>query len=72
MQDINELINEEDKIKQVERKKIGRPLKSRKCNKKVSTYISEEDYDILLEEAEEREVPLSQLVKKILLKHLRK
>ena len=76
MQDITEVINEEDQIRQeeeekVEGKKKGRPLKIKKCNKKVSTYISEEDYDILIEEAEELEIALSQLVKKIVLKHTR-
>lgn len=76
MQDITEVIQEEDQIRQEEEAKVkgkkkGRPLKTKKCNKKVSTYISEEDYDILIEEAEELEIALSQLVKKILLKHVR-
>jgi len=72
MQDLKEIIEQEDRIKQVEKKKKGRPVKLNKCNKKVSTYISDYDYDILVEYVESKGMTISQCLKQITLEFIKK
>jgi len=61
---VNDMINKEDYIKQEQVKRTGRPEKVVKNNKKVSTYLTEYEYQVISEAAGNKSI--SQLIKDIL------
>lgn len=63
---IHDVVNKGDKITQVECKKIGRPVKAVKNDKKVSAYVSEVEFQDLTELAEDSEISVSQYIRRLI------
>lgn len=65
MLNIDDVLNE-DKIKQKEQAKIGRPKKTIKAEKKVATYLTESEYEALALKAEANGLCVSLLLKRLI------
>ncbi len=68
MNDIEKMINGDDKIVQTEQVKQGRPVKAIKADKKIATYLTASEYQTFVELAEEFNKSISQLLKEVVLK----
>jgi len=67
MLNIDDILSD-DKIKQREVKKIGRPIKAHKSERKVSTYLNEAEFASLEARAEAAGVCLSVYLKQLIKK----